>query len=264
MPPESEYIREINDDLFYENDRMLRSAPAGVNIMNFDPDLFTSRDLVLVPRITKTAPPLKYNTDECSSFFPEISWMVSNQNRRLADLMDFDKSESNISANSLDNSGTDQIDQLKDIFNNDIVEITKLIEVSKRLLDGRSDDKYGSSILTVNIRNKAGKSSEGHSSLPPIQKHESSPGARGFRARRSVREIADQVSRRIKVLKSDNVEFKILKEKIGKCFPFYSIEEYRRIKDKNRNIQSAPGRQENIEIYSPTLRLKLQSAWVFL
>lgn len=219
MPPESEFMREINDDIYYEPERTLRSAPAAVYLerkVDLDPDLFSSKDLILVPRVTKTAPTDKSQIDEeHSSYFPEISWMVSNQNRKLSNLMNFDQSESKISANS-DNSAAEQIDQLKAIFNQDIIEITKLIEMSKNVLQGRSDDKFSNSLLALNVRDKTLTSSEGHNSILPPIKHQKNTVSRGFRARRSVREIADQVSRKIKQLKSDPVEYKLLQEKIGK------------------------------------------------
>jgi hypothetical protein len=217
MPPENEYLREINDDLYYEPDRILRSAPAAVNHKKNYSDLFSSRDLVLVPRITKTAPAINSPLDDDQSFFfPEISWMVSDQNRRLSTLLDHDKIMSRSLTKSKSDADSGQMDQSKAIFNNNILQITKLIEMSKHVLRGRPDDKFSNSILALNVRDHTSKPSEGyHDSLPPTQKHDVT---RGFRTRRSVREIAEQVSRKIKQLKTDPGEFKLLKEKIGRKF----------------------------------------------
>jgi hypothetical protein len=221
MPLESEYLKEINDDLYYEPDRALRSAPAAVYYQKnncVDPDLFTSNDLVLVSRVTKTAPALKSRLDdELASYFPEMSWMVSNQNRRLLDLMNYDESESKSLAKSENYQVSEQTEQLRSIFNNDIVEITRLIELSKHVLQGRSDDKFSDSLLTLNEQDNTSKSSQGYNgSFPPIIAHKTANLSRGFRARRSVRDIADQVSRKIKQLKADPLEYKLLQKKIGK------------------------------------------------
>lgn len=220
MPLESEYLKEINDDLYYEPDRTLRSAPAAVYYQknnHVDPDLFTSNDLVLVPRVTKTAPMLKSHLDdEVASYFPEMSWMVSNQNRRLLDLMNYDESESKSVAKSENDRASAQTEELRSIFNNDITEITKLIELSKRVLQGKSDDKFNDSLLSLNSNDNTSKLSQGYNaSIPQMQRNKTANASRGFRARRSVREIADQVSRKIKQLKTDPVEYKLLKKKIG-------------------------------------------------
>ena len=258
----NEYMAEISNDLFYEPERMLRSAPAIVdsaNLKNFDPDPFTSKDLVLVSRITKTAPAIRTDTNDHSSYFPEMSLMVSHLNRKLADLLNYDHSESNNASVLAGDSFRKQMNNLKDVFNSDISEITRLIEVSKRILDGRTDDKFSNSTLALD-KNRILKSSAGHSSLPPIQKD--SIVGKGVKGRKSVREIAEQVSRRIKLLKSDPIEFKLLKEKIGNCIDSNLEVGYRNSKNKSRKIQSAPGRQEITITFSSESRPKLLRKWV--
>jgi hypothetical protein len=240
-------------------ERSLRSAPADVSLPAVDADDFKSQDLILVSRFTKTAPVSISSDKQPSNYFPSISWFSRLQNRRLADLLTFNQSESHAAQGQWRrDSAAEQSNRLKNMFDTDIAEIYRLIgkvlmelfrqlELSRKIAEN-SDERSNPSLSNLSKTNKV----ISRTGARPVTHHIQTRGdvgiyTRNVKGRKSVREISEELNRRIKLIKSDPLEWQTLHEKIGNfVFTFEnSIELYRKDKKNARLIRSAPAQESN-------------------
>ena len=107
------------------------SAPAYLFGNRYDSqNLFGSQDLVIMPRLLKTAPTGLFGTDKTqfnSKHFPSIAWPTRLQNARLSDLLKFVQIESNKYARPFDESGGYTPHTMHSVFEKEIDDIYKLI-----------------------------------------------------------------------------------------------------------------------------------------
>lgn len=132
--------RTLSPVLILEEDpRPIRgpSAPAkmfGYRVEEDDP-IFTSQDLVMMPRLTKTAPAIitQSSNSSLASHFPSLAWSTRLQNTRLADLLKIIQGENrnprliwSTTRQELESEYGEE-ETSSNVFENDIAEIYKLI-----------------------------------------------------------------------------------------------------------------------------------------
>jgi hypothetical protein len=92
-------IREkpIPENVAFPPPERLQTAPANLEQWEDDYDgLFTSQDLVMLPRFTKTAPVISHPDPATSkNAFPSLAWPIRLQNQRLNDLLKYINGEGN-------------------------------------------------------------------------------------------------------------------------------------------------------------------------
>lgn len=127
------------ENVLFNEERPLRgpSAPAVMFMTRLaaaDQDLdsiFTSQDLVMLPRYAKTAPPIyaQSNSANISKYFPSMSWSARLQNSRLVDLLKFVQTTDSRGGRMTMSEETEisEAQIIQGLFESDIAEIYKLI-----------------------------------------------------------------------------------------------------------------------------------------